>query len=609
VEEFSVRSYYSEIHFCSFTASSLNICLPKIIQRSLSFDTRLVTAYSRSLTVRPHFLEIRPYPMGIDMLRQLRARRRYLAPIILGTVYLAQYFGVLEDRFSVQDGFVYQLEEGNMSHPVEYLHNSAMNQFDALLARQSLTAVEAMLKYRRKYGREPPPGFEKWFSFAKDHASPIIDDYDEMMRSLEPFWKMTPAEFVRLLERAIPNESDGYVKKCQVVKGTLKDCGRPNWAGVFSQYLGTALHDIPDMVFLCNFLDEPVVLQRHSVDENGARYNDDKLEWSSYRHQPIWPHVQEVCAKMDEAAVTEHYSKESSPHVDFVSNTTQGTNLCAHPEFYQIHGYLASCVSSFHVNFNVPILSLAAPYPFGDILLPAPSYSWSQFSYSGWRDLPWQRKANSLYWAGSSSGSYTYDSTWVHHHRQRLVLLGSGTAVEEGKMFSYLRKLNNRWLPYITSQFDKSLYHVAMTKIWECDEPACSEQEAAFRPRQESKSAPFHHKYVFDIDGNSLSGRFYRLLASNSAVLKTTIFKEWHDERLVPWLHYIPVSLGLEELPELMRFLATTDEGREIGRRVAKAGKSWHGKGLREVDRGVYLYRLLLELAWLQNSQRVIDAR
>jgi len=206
--------------------------------------------------------------MGIDMLRQLRVRRRYLAPIILVTVYLAQYFGVLEDRFSVQDGFVYQLEEGNMSHPVEYLHNSAMNQFDTLLARQSLTAVEAMLKYRRKYGREPPPGFEKWFSFAKDHASPIIDDYDEMMRSLEPFWKMTPAEFVRLLERAIPNESDGYVKKCQVVKGTLKDCGRPNWAGVFSQYLGTALHDIPDMVFLCNFLDEPVVLPRHSVDEN-----------------------------------------------------------------------------------------------------------------------------------------------------------------------------------------------------------------------------------------------------------------------------------------------------------------------------------------------------
>lgn len=95
------------------------------------------------------------------------------------------------------------------------------------------------------------------------------------------------------------------------------------------------------------------------------------------------------------------------------------------------------------------------------------------------------------------------------------------------------------------------------------------------------------------------------MLASNSAVLKTTIFKEWHDERLVPWLHYIPVSLCLDELPELVRFLATTNEGREIGHRVAQEGKRWHTRGLREVDRGIYFYRLLIELAWLQNPKRV----
>lgn len=55
-----------------------------------------------------------------------------------------------------------------------------------------------------------------------------------------------------------------------------------------------------------------------------------------------------------------------------------------------------------------------------------------------------------------------------------------------------------------------------------------------------------------------------------------------------------------------MRFLATTDEGREIGRRVAEAGKYWDGKALREIDRGVYFYRLLLEMAWLQNPERVV---
>jgi hypothetical protein len=239
-------------------------------------------------------------------------------------------------------------------------------------------------------------------------------------------------------------------------------------------------------------------------------------------------------------------------------------------------------------------------------LFPAPSYSWPQFAYSAWRDRSWRRKTDALYWAGSNTGSYTHDKTWRRHHQQRLVLLGLGA--DEGKEFTYLSKAGggDRWIPFTTSRFDRSLYHVAMTRIWACDEPACREQSDAFRPSKklEPASEPYRYKYVFDIDGNNLSGRFYRLLASNSAVLKTTIFKEWHDERLVPWLHYIPVSLGLEELPELVRFLATTDEGREVGRRVAEAGKRWHAKGLREVDRSVYFYRLLLEIAWLQNAER-----
>lgn len=35
------------------------------------------------------------------------------------------------------------------------------------------------------------------------------------------------------------------------------------------------------------------------------------------------------------------------------------------------------------------------------------------------------------------------------------------------------------------------------------------------------------YKYALDIDGNAWSGRFHRLLSSNSAILKSTIFPEW----------------------------------------------------------------------------------
>ncbi|KAJ4307236.1 hypothetical protein N0V88_000616 [Collariella sp. IMI 366227] len=58
-------------------------------------------------------------------------------------------------------------------------------------------------------------------------------------------------------------------------------------------------------------------------------------------------------------------------------------------------------------------------------------------------------------------------------------------------------------------------------------------------------SAALHSKLAFDLDGNGISGRFLKLLASNSLVLKQTVLREWHDERLVPWLHYVPVSMEM----------------------------------------------------------------
>jgi hypothetical protein len=41
------------------------------------------------------------------------------------------------------------------------------------------------------------------------------------------------------------------------------------------------------------------------------------------------------------------------------------------------------------------------------------------------------------------------------------------------------------------------------------------------------QSSPDRYKYILDIDGNGWSARFKRLMSTNSAVLKSTIFPEW----------------------------------------------------------------------------------
>jgi len=181
-----------------------------------------------------------------------------------------------------------------------------------------------------------------------------------------------------------------------------------------------------------------------------------------------------MCAKIGGALAAEEERGEPR----FVRNVTRGTDLCAHPEFRETHGYLASAASSFHISRAVPIQSRAVPRPFGEILFPAPSYSRSQFAYSEWGDRSWRRKTAALYWAGSNTGSYTHDETWRRHHQQRLVLLALGA--HQGTEFTYLSKAGggDSWIPFTTSRFDKSLYHVTMTRIWACDEPACREQNA-----------------------------------------------------------------------------------------------------------------------------------
>lgn len=62
--------------------------------------------------------------------------------------------------------------------------------------------------------------------------------------------------------------------------------------------------------------------------------------------------------------------------------------------------------------------------------------------------------------------------------------------------------------------------------------------------------------------------------------------------------------MGMEELPELMRYLTLSEVGRERAREIAKAGREWFGKSLSEVDMDIYLYRILLEMARLQDPKR-----
>jgi hypothetical protein len=97
-------------------------------------------------------------------------------------------------------------------HPIPKLMADAREAFDTKVKRQSKTLSEAVREYRRRYKRDPPAGFDKWFEFAKEHKAVMIDEYDQLIRDLEPFWQLTGKD---LRQRCI---DVGYLPSVDLVR-------------------------------------------------------------------------------------------------------------------------------------------------------------------------------------------------------------------------------------------------------------------------------------------------------------------------------------------------------------------------------------------------------
>jgi Glycosyl transferase family 90 len=145
----------------------------------------------------------------------------------------------------------------------------------------------------------------------------------------------------------------------------------------------------------------------------------------------------------------------------------------------------------------------------------------------------------------------------------------------------------------------QSRLDIRFTGIVGCDEPTCEVMKALLPPSPpQTLTETFHAKIALDMDGHGLSGRFYMLLQSNSAVMKQGLVREWHDARLLPWLHYIPLSMDMAELEDMLEFFfGTGPRGDRVLEAIADEGRTWVRRALRRDDMRVYMYRLLLELA------------
>jgi len=533
------------------------------------------------------------------------------------------------------------------SHPIHQLITETRANFQALKARQSKTLEEAVTEYRRRYGIPPPPNFDKWYDFAKSNDVELIDEYDTIHQSLMPFWALEPSVIRERTREVIGHDNaliavlirDGQVRLIEG-GGEMYEWQRkatPIMLKNFIQYL-------PDMDLAFNIHDEPrIVLQndqlnrhidialheampramsnprpRNSFSQRPSDMNaGDRIKeyrttrFNRYAHQPTWYPSRSSCPP-DSAArrflndsKTDDIRLYTTTPLHFISNTTAASDICNTPSLRHSFGFFDR-PNAFDVAHElIPIFSQSKVSSFQDILYPSPWYYMGKVVYNANRDMPWSDKKNTMYWRGSTTGGFSRDGGWRNQHRQQFVQ--RTMPIGDAKILRYDNStLDPTWTETTIPMKEVShLFDIHFTHIGQCDPGDCDAQTAFFEtaPHVNMFDA-FGSKYLLDIDGNAFSGRYYAWLLSHSLVYKLSMFREWHDEWIRPWVHYVPLSMHGEEHVEALRYFDEEEEGKVLALRLAEEGRSWAQKALRNKDLEVWYFRLLLEFGRLVDDER-----
>ncbi|KAJ6119502.1 hypothetical protein N7523_003782 [Penicillium sp. IBT 18751x] len=542
-----------------------------------------------------------------------------------------------------------QLHAGQASYPPEKVHpisrliHNAQQQFDHVRTRQSKTLGEAVQEYKRRYKMHPPPHFDKWFHFAQSKGVELIDEFDSIYHSLLPFWALEPGlirsraretlgfdnAVIGLLIRdgkvtLTEGGGDGRQWQREATVGMMKD---------FVQYL-------PDMDLVFNTHDEPRVvipgddLQRlvqiatdkaipaafnrqiptnvwspRAPDLNkGDRIDEVRTtRFNRFAHQPTWTNSRQSCP-VDSPARS--LSDDPQDNVDqyaygelgFIYNTTAFSDICNTPSLRYTYGFFDRPNAFDVVHDLFPVFSQSKVSSFQDILYPSPWYWVDKVPYDHRKDYPWEAKSNRMYWRGSTTGGFSRAGGWRRQHRQQFV----DNVNSLGQTNILVRQPDDSWASQEVSQEEyRQQFDVKFTFIGQCDPDDCHAQEEYFEVvKPAGQQDAWAHKYLVDIDGNAFSGRFYAFLLSNSFVFKMALFREWHDEWLKPWVHYVPLSLKGNEYTESMRYFVSEEEGKKAAPQIAAQGQDWAQRVLRNEDMEVWFFRLLLEYGRLVDDNR-----
>ncbi|KAG9237790.1 hypothetical protein BJ875DRAFT_121298 [Amylocarpus encephaloides] len=553
------------------------------------------------------------------------------------------------------------------SHPIEKLIANADQSSHQWLsqATTSKSLDQAVSEYQSRYGIPPPPKFDIWYEYATSRGSIIIDDFAQINDDLLPFWGLEP-KVIREMTSHMMERPWTDIGSVRIANGTTSIGphmppthrwmveGATFMINQFSQWL-------PDMDIAFNINDESRVtvpwpdMEKHLQDAGIARQQlsqsknlgsfSDNIVWGG--EDTIWredfqpnneipaefffgssfrPSFKDFgsigCPPDSPARIQTRWNQQSfcsscaAPHSlgGFVSNWTLSGSLCHQPDLQNLHGVHLSPAAFKPTTKLFPIFSQSKVPTYADIIFPSPWNYQDKVTYDASQDFTFSRKDNTLFWRGATSEGMSVHGTWEGMQRQRFVHLVNFTPksraldllLSPGQTHGY----SHHSVPLSQLQDAINISVAFVGEPVRCRGLDCPIQNAEFNwASQMDFQEHWQYKYLFDLDGAGFSGRFLPFLQSESLVFRAASFRQWFDERLTAWKHFVPVDPRLHDVWGMLAFFGGVGKEREghhdvEAERIAGEGRQWAGRVLGKVDMEVYMFRLLLEWGRIVDDRR-----
>lgn len=317
-------------------------------------------------------------------------------------------------------------------------------------------------------------------------------------------------------------------------------------------------------------------------------------------------------------------SKNAEPHLykGYVSNHSLAAELCHQPDLQGLEGILIQPLTISATKTLFPMFGGSKLTVNNEILIPAAMY-WPEeerFSGSHGQHAPWQGKLDGVIWRGVATGGKNFPENWRGFQRHRFVAMNNATTLNRAQadnhkpenfalaeeQYDVVAQKEGNLGEWVSSWANVGLTDPFCTP-WEGG--TCSYTDHYFHRVKGVKLAKqFSFKFLPDIDGNSFSGRYLAFLRSTSLPIKATIWREWHDSRLVAWKHFVPMDSRFIDYYGIMQYFLGYDEKvadhDQVAQKIASEGRDWARRVLRKEDMLIYVWRLLLEYGRVMDDKR-----